>query len=221
MSSLIDILVRNRAIVRDGLQTTLALCTIVWCVGIATGVAAGVMAARFKRTVGIAISLLSAVVAAMPAIVLMFWFHYPLQHFLGIVVQPFITAAACLSIINMLLVSEIVRNQISEFPRQYLWAAKVAGLSQMQAMRHVVLPMVTRATLPGILGAQISMLQASIFASLISVNELFRACQRINSVVHMPVELFSALALFFVLICLPLHLLVYQLKRRVTAMAEE
>jgi ABC-type amino acid transport system permease subunit len=60
------------------------------------------------------------------------------------------------------------------------------------------------------------MLQATIFASLISVGEIFRVAQRINSEVYRPVEIYTALALFFLAVCLPLHGLAQYLKKRYT-----
>jgi len=60
------------------------------------------------------------------------------------------------------------------------------------------------------------MLQATLFASLISVEEIFRVSQRINSTIYRPVEIYTALALFFLAVCLPINLAAAYLKKRYT-----
>jgi polar amino acid transport system permease protein len=63
---------------------------------------------------------------------------------------------------------------------------------------------------------QVGMLHATLFASLISVEEIFRVSQRINSTIYRPVEIYTALALFFLMVCLPINLLAAYLKKRYT-----
>jgi ABC-type amino acid transport system permease subunit len=63
---------------------------------------------------------------------------------------------------------------------------------------------------------QVIMLHTTLFASLISVEEIFRVSQRINSTIYRPVEIYTALAFFFLLVCLPINLGAYYLKRRYT-----
>jgi len=63
---------------------------------------------------------------------------------------------------------------------------------------------------------QVNMLQATLFASLISVNEIFRVAQQINSQIYRPVEIYTALGLLFLAICLPLNGLALWLKAKYT-----
>jgi ABC-type amino acid transport system permease subunit len=58
------------------------------------------------------------------------------------------------------------------------------------------------------------MLHNSIFASLINVDEIFRQIQRINAMVYKPIELYTALAMFFIVITVPLTLVAYYLKKK-------
>jgi ABC-type amino acid transport system permease subunit len=199
-----------------GLKVTLSLCGIIWTSGIILGSLLGIAGAKWKWQVGIPSKVLSVILAGMPALVFLFWMHYPLQTILGVVIAPFITAAVTLSIINVVLVADLCRGAILEFPRQYVWAAQVCGLSPSEAARHIKLPILLRQVLPGLLLIQISMLQATLFASLISVDEIFRVAQRINSQLYRPVEIYSLLAVFFIAVCVPLHLLAEGLKRRFT-----
>jgi His/Glu/Gln/Arg/opine family amino acid ABC transporter permease subunit len=200
----------------SGLLVTLGLCLIIWLSGLIFGVLFGALAHRQKESTGWFLKVLSFVLASTPVLVLLFWLHYPLQALLGIVVIPFITAAFALSIINIVGVAQIVRDALDEFPEQYVVAGKVCGLKPREIFSKIELPIIVRQTIPSFLTLQVNMLQLTLFASLISVQELFRVAQQINSIVYKPIEIYTALAIFFIAICLPLNLLAYWFKKKYT-----
>ena len=197
-----------------GLKVTFYLSMIIWVSGLLVGPILGIAAANWRILFGWPLKLSAILLAAVPALVFMFWFHYPLQMGLEIVVHPFVTAAVSLSIINVVLVADQCLNVIDRFPKQYITAGRVTGMSDFAIIRYIGLPIALRQLVPGLLQCQIVMLQATLFASLISVNEIFRVAQRVNSQIYKPVEIYSLLALFFVVICVPLHLLAGFLKSR-------
>jgi len=113
-------------------------------------------------------------------------------------------------------VGEMVRQAVADFPRQYIIAGQVCGLDIRESVLKIQLPILFRQLLPGLMILQVGMLHATLFASLISVEEIFRVSQRINSTIYRPVEIYTALAFFFLLVCLPINLLAAYLKRRYT-----
>jgi len=198
-----------------GLRVTLELCAIIWTAGLVAGTVLGVVAARW-RAIGWAARIVSFILGGIPILVLLFWLHYPFQSLLGVVIDPFYTASFALSLINIFLVCDIVRNAVADFPRQYLVAARVCGMSRLHALRHIEAPIIFRQILPPLLMAQVTMLQCTLFASLISVDEIFRVAQRINATIYRPVEIYTALGLLFLAVCLPLNGLAIWLKARFT-----
>ncbi len=200
----------------SGLLVTLGLCLIIWASGLLFGVLFGALAHRQKESTGSLLKILSFILASTPVLVLLFWLHYPLQALLGIVVMPFITAAFALSLINIVGVAQIIRDALEEFPEQYATAGRVCGLSEKTIFSKIALPIIFRQTVPQFLTLQVGMLQLTLFASLISVQEIFRVAQQINSLVYKPIEIYTALAVFFVAICLPLNLLASWFKNKYT-----
>ena len=196
----------------SGLFVTISLCLIVWIVGLVFGVIFGALASRDKGGVGRYLKTTSFLLESIPVLVLLFWLHYPLQSLLGIVVVPFVTAAAALSFINIIGVAKITRDTLDEFPEQYITAGKVCGLTSKQIFTEIQFPIIFRQAVPQFLSLQVSMLQLTLFSSLISVQEIFRVAQQINSVVYKPIEIYSALALFFIAICLPINIFAHWLK---------
>ena len=199
----------------DGLRITVQLCLIIWSSGLVLGAVLGAAGGKW-RVVGWLSRAGSFVLSGLPVLVFLFWLHYPLQALLNLVVDPFWTAAAALSVINIFAVADVVRGVLRDFPQQYLVAAQVCGLSGRETLLQIQFPIAFRQILPGLLMIQVSMLQATLFASLISVDEIFRVAQRINAIVYRPVEVYTALGMLFLLICLPLNGLALWLRRNYT-----
>jgi ABC-type amino acid transport system permease subunit len=214
--TVLDILVNYREGILGGLLVTLKLCLVIWSSGLILGTALGVAGARWYFSVGIPTRVVSFTLSGVPVLAFLFWLHYPFQAMLRVVIDPFYTAAVALSIINVLAVSDAVRVVLRDFPSQYTAAALVSGLSPTETLLRIQFPIVFRQVLPNLLVIQVNMLQATLFASLISVDEIFRVAQRINAVIYRPVEIYTALAIMFLAICLPLNGLALWLRKSFT-----
>jgi len=211
-----DILISHKEQFLLGLLTTLKLCLFIWPIGIVVGTALGIAGARWKFAVGLPSKASSFILSGIPILVFLFWLHYPLQSILQVVIPPFYTAAIALAIVNVFLVADLIRGVLNDFPTQYIMAAQVCGLPHRQIVTRIQLPIIFRQVIPNLLFVQVGMLQATLFASLISVDEIFRIAQRINSEVYRPVEIYTALAVLFLIVCLPMHGTAYWLKARFT-----
>lgn len=205
MASIIEILTEYSEAFGNGLLETLKLAAIVWTIGCVLGIGLGALAARYPRALGRPSATIAFMLSGIPIMVFLFWLHYPLQVLLNVVIDPFYTAALTLATVNLFSVAEIVRRSLRDFPNQYLVAAKVCGISKMQSFWSIQFPLVLRDILPALLTTQVAMLQATLFASLISVNEVFRTAQQINATIYKPVEIYTALGFLFLAVCLPLN----------------
>jgi ABC-type amino acid transport system permease subunit len=211
-----EILSEYRVGFLSGLYVTLKLCLIIWTAGLGLGSLLGVAGRKWKYAVGVPSRIGSFALSGIPILVFLFWLHYPLQSILGVVIDPFYTAATTIAIINIAAVSDVVRTVLQDFPAHYLQAAKVCGLSSRQTMLRIEMPIVLRQVIPSLLIIQVNMLQATLFASLISVDEIFRVAQRVNAQIYRPVEIYTALGVLFLLVCLPLNGLAQWMKIRFT-----
>jgi ABC-type amino acid transport system permease subunit len=197
----------------SGLFVTASLSLVVWGLGLGLGGALGIAGTRWSA-IGKASRTASFLIGSLPAIVVLIWCYYPAQALLGVIISPFWTAAFALSIINILIVSDIVRPALVNFPQEFVVAGKVSGMSEAQVFRHITFPLVIRQLLPPILFSQVSMLHATLFASLISVEEVFRVTQEINAQEYQPVALYTTLALVFLAICAPINGIALYLRHR-------
>lgn len=216
MFSAFEIIIKYHEGFLKGLLVTLQLASIIWVIGLSLGTLIGMLAARQPKSYGRGLSVMGFILGGLPTLVLLFWLHYPLQAMMRVVIDPFITAAFCFSLINVIAVAEIVRSAIADFPKQYMMAARVCGLSGKQTFWKIELPLILRQCMPPLLMSQVSMLHLTLFASLISVEELFRVAQRINASIYKPIEIYTALGIFFLVICLPVNGFAYWLKKKYT-----
>jgi polar amino acid transport system permease protein len=203
--NIIRIILTYREGFASGLLTTLELAVVVWGVGLTFGVLVGYLVDRYPRRFRLPFNVASFVLSGIPVIVFLVWAHFPLQVLLKVVINPFFTTCWVLSLVNILAVAQILSSALHEFPTGYITAAKVCGVSRRQTFWRIKLPIIVRQILPAVVTSQVVILQATLFASLISVDELFRVSQRINATAYKPVEIYTALAIFFLAICLPLN----------------
>ena len=211
---MIDILLTYHVAFLKGAWVTVQLTLIAWTLGLSAGMLSGYAAHQFPKGFGRALSGISFVLVSIPVVVILFWMHYPLQTLLGVVIHPFLTSAFVLSLVNIVVVAGIVRGALDNFPEQYLMIAKVYGLEPLQTSLKIRLPLIIRHILPALITAQVVIFQSTLFAGFISTEEILRVSQRINSNAYKPVEIYTILALFFLVISAFLNWLGAHLKKR-------
>lgn len=209
MDRFFSVIYRYREALLHGALTSLELAAIAWIGGLLFGVALGVWRAsrgKGKRRRG-AVAFLSMVGSSIPVMVYLLWAYYPAQTLLGISVTPFATAAAVFLFYNALTIGEIVRTAVDSLPPSLYMVAQVTGVPDRAYTRYVLIPLSLRAALPGYLVSQVGVLHVTLFASLISVDELFRVAERINAIEYSSVTIFTVLALFYFVLSFPLLIL--------------
>jgi polar amino acid transport system permease protein len=200
-----------------GIAVTLQLALIIWIGGLALGTLLGIWRASSRRSANSsAVAILALVASSIPVLVYLLWSYYPLQSLMGISVSPFLTAAFVLTLYNALTISELVRGGIADFPSAYRTVARLNGVPDSIFRRRILLPLVFRSLLPAYLASQVTALHLTLFASLISVDELFRVTQQINAIEYNAVAVFSLLAIFYFILSFPLLLLAQWAERNVT-----
>jgi ABC-type amino acid transport system permease subunit len=216
MELVFDLIIKYHQAFLSGLKVTVELAVIIWSAGLVIGGALGILSAQYGLLIGLPTRLVAFALSGIPVLVFLFWMHYPLQAMLGVVIDPFVTSAVVFGIINILGVAELLRSNIVDFPEQYRIAALVCGLSRRTFLLHIEIPLLLRRILPALLPLQIVMLHSTLFASLISVDEIFRISQRINALEYKPIHIYTALGLFFLAVSLPVNAFAIWLHARYT-----
>lgn len=198
----------------QGFLTTLKLIVTIVLLGVPIGTALGVLGGRYSAVLSRLIRGLKFLTKVVPVLVLLFWLHFPLQAILHVVIDPFWTTIIALGGVNVIATAFIVQSELELLPRSYRDAGKTLGMNKMQLVRHIELPILLRRITPTVGLHQATMLEYTLFASLISVPELFRVAQSVNSMVYDPVAIYSLLVLFFFALLAPFHLFLSFLQSR-------
>ncbi|MBL7663097.1 ABC transporter permease subunit [bacterium] len=214
--TLLSILVEYQEAFIDGLKTTLAMALITWTSGIIGGILVGFLASYFEKTIGSCLRLIAFILSGLPVLVPLLVLHYPAQANANIRVNPFYTASLVFSLVNIVVVGICTFQAIKDFPRQFIAVAKISGLSPLQIFRYIQLPLLLRSLIPTLLFIQVAALHLTIVASWISVDDLFRQAQRITMKTFHPIEVYSVVGGFFLVICLPLNAFALILRNKYT-----
>ena len=142
---------------------------------------------------------------ALPGILVIFilGFGIPGLGLEGVPSDPFIWGIVALTLIYSAYVSEVYRAGIDSVHPSQTAAARSLGLSQLQAMRHVVLPQAVRRVIPPLLNDFIGLQKDTVLVSFIGVVEIFRQSQIRQSATFNSTP-YMVTALVFLLVTIPL-----------------
>lgn len=187
-----------------GISKTLLLFSMSYFPGFLIGAFIAIVTFFYAKVRSI-FFVVSVFFSIVPLLAVLFWFHYPLQTTLGVVWSPLVTSIIVLSIYVIFNVVVILNDTFDTVHKKYNETVKVLGLSINHYILKVLGPISLFLAAPRLLTLAIVTIHATMFSSLIGVDELFRVTQRLNAEYLKPVELYSFMALGYLIICLPLY----------------
>jgi aspartate/glutamate/glutamine transport system permease protein len=152
-----------------GLTLWLALLAIIFSfiLGCVVGVLRYARIPVFSRILGVIVE----TVRNLPLLLLIFFARFGLPE-LGIRFSPFWAAMAALSLFEGAMIAEIVRSGLNSVEKGLVEAARSSGLSYVQSLRHIILPLGLRRMVPPIVSQFISLLKDTSLAVIVSLAEL-------------------------------------------------
>jgi polar amino acid transport system permease protein len=130
-------------------------------------------------------------------------FAIPALRLPGVPNDPFFWGVVALTLLYSAYVSEVYRAGIDSVHPSQAAAARSLGLSQLQAMRYVVLPQAVRRVIPPLLNDFIGLQKDTVLVSAIGLVEIFRQTQiRLQATFNFTPFLVTALV--FLAVTIPL-----------------
>ena len=151
---------------------------------------------------------------ALPLLLVILGFFLAWPIVVGSRLDPLYALVIGLTLYNGAVIAEIVRAGIQSLPRGQSEAAMSIGLSRGQTLRLVLLPQAVRIMLPALISQLVVLLKDTSLGFVISYLELLRSAQRVVQVLDNPLQLFSLVALVYVVINLSLSYLATVVERR-------
>ncbi|WP_271409640.1 ABC transporter permease [Pseudomonas sp. Q1-7] len=113
--------------------------------------------------------------------------------------DPFWCAVITMTLHTAAYIAEILRGAIQAVPPGEIEAARALGMSRAQALFYIILPRAARIGLPAYSNEVILMIKASALASTVTLLELTGMARTIIARTYLPVEIFFAAGLFYLL----------------------
>ena len=212
-----DVVAANLPFLLSGLWLTLTISAITLVASVILGMIVALAdMSRFwpVRLVG---QLWGEVIRNTPILVQLLWTYYVLPIVFGIEINAFFASIIGLSIYSSAFIAEVYRAGIQSVPKGHREAAQVLGLSPFDAFARIVMPQAIRTILPPLAANFVQLIKYSSLASVISVGEVTRRATELSSTTFRPLEIFSFVALVYLVICWPLAQAVRIWERRLAA----
>jgi len=183
----------------QGLMITLAVSGAVVVISLVTGSLAGIGLAYGPWWIRLPLRIFSDVLRGTPLLVVIFTIYYLLP-FAGLNLQPMPSVVLALVAFKTAHVGEITRGALQSIAPGQTDAAKAIGLTFVQRMTCVILPLATRRFLPPWINSVTDTVKGSALVSLVGIVDLMLAAQQVIGRTNepMPVYLLTA-AIYFVI----------------------
>jgi polar amino acid transport system permease protein len=155
-----------------------------------------------------------AVLRNTPLLVQLIWVYYCLPLLLGIDVNAVTSCIIALTLHGGAYVGEIVRAGIQSIDVGQEEAAKSIGMTYPQLMRKVILPQAFRRIIPPLANEGVTLLKYSSLVSTLGVADLTYNAQLVATTTFRPLEVYTFLALQYLVLCLVLSYFTYRLELR-------
>jgi len=192
----------------DGLKITIELTLIAMAIGVALGILLALMHLSRNPVLSIFANFYIWVFRGTPLLVqIIFWYNialiFPRIGFGSLslntntVVTTFVAAILALGLNEGAYMSEIVRAGILSVTHGQMDAALATGLTQRQAMRHVVIPQALRVIVPPTGNQTIGMLKTTSLVSVIAAQDLLTRSQNIYAKNFLVIELLIVASIWY------------------------
>ncbi|MDT3664236.1 MAG: amino acid ABC transporter permease [Anaerobiospirillum sp.] len=149
-----------------------------------------------------------------PLLVQIFIIYFALPIILGTRIEPFVAAVAACSINSGAYVAEIFRAGIQSIDKGQMEAGRSLGMSWTKTMRYIVIPQAFRRTIPQLGNEFIAMLKDSSLVSVIGFEELTRKGQLVIASTYGSLEIWTAVAIIYLIMTLSITRFVAFLEKR-------
>jgi polar amino acid transport system permease protein len=133
------------------------------------------------------------------ALVQLFWLFFVLPHF-GILLEPLTVAILTLGLNVGAYGAEVVRGAIGSVQRGQWEASTALNMTQMTALRRIIIPQAIVSMIPPWGNLFIELLKATSLVSLITISDLAFKAQQMNATTFRTVEIFSIVLVFYLAI---------------------
>ena len=205
--------IENLPLLLEGYRTTVLLSLLAMLLALGLGTLMAGLRVSGIRPLGWLAAAYVQVFRNTPLLLQLYFLYFGLGR-VGLRLGAFEAGLLALSVYTGAYVAEVVRAGILAVDRGQVEAARALALGNTQMLRLVVLPQAVRTVLPPLGNLGIALVKNSALVSAIALADLLYTADVINSRTFRTFEVFTAVAILYLTITLPLAWLVGWLERR-------
>jgi polar amino acid transport system permease protein len=208
-----DIFIPYKAALLNGLWITIELAMYSSVIGTIIGILMGVFL-RFRPLKFISLPI-NDILRAIPILVLIYLFYYfPYTEIFGIVpLSAFTCVLLALTLAQVVFTADIVRASIDNVPEKTILGARSLGFKEIQIWQYVIIPDITRQTLPTQIAFYIGNLKYSSLASVIATPDILYVAKTASAQNFRSLEAWVLVAIVYIILVLPLSYLARKVER--------
>lgn len=155
---------------------------------------------------------------AIPVLILMVWLYYSLPLISpALTFEPVTIAIVSLSLSLAAFIAQIFRSGMSAMKKGEIEVAYYLGFTRRDVLSHIIYPQVVHKMLPSMIGQYITAYKLTPLASIISVNDILHTANSLIAQTYRPIEIYTAVALLFLLTVVPLNLFAEKMELKLEA----
>lgn len=198
----------------EGMQLTLLLTFLSIVGGLFVGVVLAVARLSPIKVLSRAAQLYVNLFRSIPLVLAVFWFYFMVPIIVGRPIGPFYSVLCAFVFFEGAYFGEIIRAGIQSIRQGQVNAALATGLTQMQTLRHVILPQALRNMRPILLTRCIMIFQDTSLAYVVSLHDFTTIASIIANRDGRLVEMFVFVALVYFVLCSLANWGVNQMEKR-------
>ena len=148
-----------------------------------------------------------------PLLVQLFVIYYGFPDF-GLTLSRFASAYLALGLNSGAYQAEYFRGAIQAIGSGQMMSARAIGMTQLQAIRHIILPQALRLALPAWSNEAVAMVKYTAVVFLIAVPDLMTKAKILAGRYFNPIEVYTAVAVIYIVIVSIITLVMHTLERR-------
>ena len=197
-----------------GLIVTLQLTIASNIIGLTLGFIIALLAMSRSKLVSVPFMLFIEFFRCTPALVQIIWFFYCIPIIFDVFVDGLTMGILAIGLNLAAFNAEAYRASIQGVPREQTDAAVALGLSTHTRNIYVVLPQAVRSALPVLVANGIGAFHQTALVAIVALQDLMYMGKMMATDTYRPIETFTAVALIYLAISIPVSQLVEFLDRR-------
>jgi polar amino acid transport system permease protein len=200
-----------------GLINTIKIAAISIVLGVVVGLVLAFLKLSPRRYLSLPATAFIEFYRNTPPIIHFFWFYYALPVLANISLDPFVAAIMALSTQSGAFYAEVFRGGIVSIETGQWEGARALGMRHSQLMRRIILPQAITRMFAPFVERSFELTKTTALASTLAYADLLYQAMIVNSETFRPLEVYTTIALMYVILLVTASTLARIAEARLTA----